>query len=163
MDIATDLARIQVQEHRLRLGRFDLGLAWQLGNRLRDAALARQLALAVEVRLGRETVFFSAMEGVAPVNADWVRRKRNTVELLQRSSYGVGLALRQEGKTLQDDMGLPERDFAPHGGSFPLLLAGTGCIGAVTVSGAPQRVDHAIVVLALAECCGVAADEIALD
>jgi acetyl-CoA acetyltransferase len=32
------------------------------------------------------------MLSTTPENADWVRRKRNTVELLQRSSYSVGLS-----------------------------------------------------------------------
>jgi uncharacterized protein (UPF0303 family) len=41
-------------------------------------------------------------------------------------------------------------DFAAHGGSFPIIVRGTGCIGAVTVSGLPQRDDHNLVVEALA-------------
>jgi uncharacterized protein (UPF0303 family) len=108
-------------------------------------------------------VFFSAMQGTAPVNADWARRKRNTVELLNRSSYAIGLALRQEQSSLESKMGLPTRDFASHGGSFPICVASVGCIGTVTVSGLPQREDHAIVVQALAEMCGVPIAAIALD
>lgn len=163
MDMVAELARVNLQEQRLRLPRFDLDVAWQLGVRLREVSAALSQPLAVEVRLGRETVFFSAMAGVTPVNADWIRRKRNTVELMHRSSYGVGLELQQQGRTLQDTMGLPERDFAPHGGSFPLWLAGVGCVGVATVSGAPQRADHTIVVRVLAELCGIPVDEVALD
>jgi len=49
--------------------------------------------VTIEIRLARETVFFHAMRGTTPANADWARRKRNTVELLQRSSYAIGRSL----------------------------------------------------------------------
>jgi uncharacterized protein (UPF0303 family) len=45
----------------------------------------------IEIRIAGRTVFCYAMPGTAPTNADWARRKRNTVELLHGSSYGVGL------------------------------------------------------------------------
>jgi len=163
MDLATDLSRIAEQEERLRFASFDTDSAWRLGTSLREIARRRGLALAIEIRLARETVFFAAMPGTTPANADWARRKRNTVELLHRSSYGVGRSLEQEGKTLEQTMGLPARDYATHGGSFPLVVVGTGCVGAVTVSGAPQRVDHEVVVEALAAECGVALGDVAFD
>ena len=50
-----------------------------------------------------------------------------------------------------------------HGGGFPITLAGTGCIGAVTVSGLPQREDHSLVVEALAHVLGVGLEGLALD
>ena len=37
-------------------------------------------------------------------------------------------------------------DLAAAGGGFPIHLKGTGVIGAVTVSGVPQREDHGFVV-----------------
>ena len=55
------------------------------------------------------------------------------------------------------------RTCSSHGGSFPLHVAGVGCVGAVTVSGLPQRDDHALVVEALAATCGVPIDEFQLD
>ncbi len=157
-----DIHRIAEQERCLVCAHFDLGSAWQLGSRLREIALAQSLALTIEIRLAQETVFFCAMPGVTPANADWARRKRNTVELLHKSSYGVGRALDQEGKTLSGTMGLDARDYASHGGSFPIRAMNIGVIGTATVSGAPQRVDHNIVVMALAELCGLPLDKIAL-
>lgn len=142
---------------------FDESTAWALGSRLRDMAVARGIAVTIEVRLARETVFFCAMPGTSPSNADWARRKRNTVELLQQSSYRVGLDHARNGGTLESKMGLPLRDYADHGGSFPIRVEGCGCIGAVTVSGLPQREDHALAVEALAELCGVALEGLRLD
>lgn len=59
--------------------------------------------------------------------------------------------------------GLPLRDFAVAGGGFPILVEGVGCVGAVIVSGLPQRDDHALVVEILAEMCGVPLRDIVLD
>ena len=67
-----------------------------------------------------------------------------------------------EGKTLADLGALPERDYAAHGGSVPIIVKGTGCVGAVTVSGLPQRDDHRVVVEAMAEVLGRDLADIAL-
>jgi uncharacterized protein (UPF0303 family) len=151
MDIKSELARLADEEQRLRFRGFDEATAWELGSCLRKAAVARHVSVTIEVRLLRETVFFCAMPGTAPTNADWARRKRNTVELLHRSSYSVGLSLQLEGTTLEAQMGLPLRDYASHGGSVPIRVDGVGCMGAVTVSGLPQREDHELVMAVLAD------------
>lgn len=162
MDIAADIQRIAEQERRLQLPQLDQDMAWHLGTRLREIAAQRKMPLTIEIRLAGETCFFSSMPGTTPANTDWARRKRNVVELMHRSSYGVGRSLERDGRTLEDTMGLPSRDYASHGGSFPLRLPNTGVVGVVTVSGAPQREDHNIVVMALAELCKVPLVEIEL-
>ena len=68
-----------------------------------------------------------------------------------RSSYALGLELKLTNSTLAERHELPQTDYASHGGSFPLKVAGAGLIGSVTVSGLPQRADHELVVEAL---CG---------
>lgn len=163
MTLAADIDRIAEQERRLQLPRMGPDDAWQLGSRLREIAAERGVPLTIEIRLQGETCFFSSMTGTTPANTDWARRKRNTVELMHRSSYGVGRSLERDGRTLEDTMGLPSRDYASHGGSFPLRVRDVGVVGVVTVSGAPQREDHHIVVMALAERCGIALAELALD
>lgn len=155
MDIERDLERLDEQERLLRFRKFDLATAWELGSRLRGVAIQRGVAIAIEVRLLHETVFFCAMPGTTPENADWARRKRNTVELMQRSSYAVGRMLERDNATLEQKMGLPLRDYAAHGGSFPIRVEGVGCAGAVTVSGLPQREDHDLVTSVIAEMCEV--------
>ena len=97
--------------------------------------------------------------GSVPVASSSANR---TVELLHRSSYRIGCELRRDGTSLEQTMGLQPRDHASHGGSFPLTLAGMGCIGVVTVSGLPQRADHELTVEALAALCSVPLAEVAL-
>ncbi len=162
MTIESDIERIAEQERVLVLPRFDAADAWRLGESLKRRAESKGQAVLIEIRIARHTVFRYQMPGAGPSNADWARRKRNTVELLQRSSYGVGLGLQREGSSLEAKMGLPTRDYASHGGGFPIVVKGVGCIGVVTVSGLPQREDHEMVVAALAELAGVGVTSLAL-
>jgi len=160
--LQADIAKLIEQERRLQLPRLDADIAWTLGSQLRDTALARQAAVTIEIRIGAETVFFHAMRGTAPANADWARRKRNLSELLDQSSYLIGRELALEGNTIENKMGLATRDYAAHGGSVPLRVNGTR-FGTVTVSGLPQREDHLMVIEQLAPLAGVPLAEIALS
>ena len=160
--IEGDLARIALQEERLRFMVFDAETAWELGNLIKMSAEVRGVAVTIEIRLAHETVFFLAMRGVNPSNADWARRKRNLVEFLGCSSYAEGMALKAGSTSLESKYALPSRDYASHGGSFPIRVKGVGLVGTVTVSGLPQREDHAMVVEALASLCAIPLEEVAL-
>ena len=109
-----------------------------------------------------QPLFSCALEGATPDNLDWVRRKSNVVAHFRRSSYAIGLKMQQAGTTLADKHGLPVAEYAPHGGAFPLTLAGAGVIGSVTVSGLPQRADHELVVEALCAHLGQDYSKLAL-
>ena len=158
-----DLERIALQEQRLQFDRFDATTAWELGARLKQAAEARGVAVAIDIQLHGQPLFFYAMPGTTPDNVDWIRRKRNVVLRFQRSSYAVGLQLQQQQATLEARLGVDTRDYAAHGGCFPLSLRGTGCIGTITVSGLPQRQDHELVVESLAQLLDQPLAELALD
>ena len=145
MDLQAEIERVRAQEAALVRAPFGAQQAWELGVALREAALARGVGLCIEVRLSANTVFLCAMPGTSPSNADWLRRKRNVVELLGRSSYGVGLQMALEQTTLSDKMGLPLRDYASHGGCLPLRDASGTVWGSVGVSGLPQLQDHELV------------------
>jgi uncharacterized protein (UPF0303 family) len=162
MGIEQDLAVIAAQEARLQFPSFDAVVAWQLGNRLRAAAAARGAAVTLDIWLGAQQLFFSALPGTSPDNAQWARRKRNVVLRFHRSSYAVGLELMRRQTTLREKYGLSERDHAAHGGCFPLNLRGSGCVGTIAVSGLPQREDHELIVAVLALEIGVPGHEVAL-
>ena len=163
MSIESDLQRIGEQETRLRFERFDANTAWQLGSCLQSLAAARAAVVAIDIRVNGQQLFFCAMPGTTPSNADWIRRKSNTVNRFYRSSYAIGLGLQRDQTTLEAKTGASTAEFATHGGSFPLWVYGCGCIGSVTVSGLPQRQDHALVVEALCQCLNLPLAELALD
>ncbi len=149
MPLAEDLALITRQETTLRFSTFNEQSAWQLGSRLREMAVARELPIVIDVRKFGQPLFYSALAGTSPDNAEWARRKSNAVARFHRSSYGMGLELQLKGSTLFEKFGLTLDEFAAHGGGFPLAVTGAGVIGSVTVSGLPQRDDHQLVVEAL--------------
>ena len=151
MSLTQDLAVIAKQEEELVFPEFDIDTAWKLGSRLRELAASRQLPVAIDVRRIGQPLFYSALKGSTPDNSDWVRRKGNVVARFYRSSYAVGLELKEANSTLTDKFALSSQDYASHGGSFPLKVARVGIIGSVTVSGLHQRADHELVVEAL---CG---------
>ena len=164
MTLEHDLTRIALQEERLRFSRFDAMTAWQLGHRLRETASARGQAITIEIRINSQLLFFYAMPGTTPDNADWIRRKVNSVQRFHQSSYAVGLKMQQQKTTLTEKYGVSNADYAGAGGCFPIRLQGSSlCIGTVTVSGLPQRQDHALVVEVLADMLGQSLAELALD
>jgi uncharacterized protein (UPF0303 family) len=150
LSIEEDLSRIGEQERALVFERFDEAAALAIGLGLKTIAERRSPPVAIDVRLWDRQLFFFAMPGTTADNADWIRRKSNCVRRYGRPSYFLTLRHQQRGQRFASDDNADPSEFAAHGGSFPIRLAGAGIIGAVTVSGAPGRDDHAFVVEALA-------------
>lgn len=152
MSVQDDIAAIVIQESALTLPGFSPDIAWQIGTTLRDLAIARKYSLVIDVRrfgAPHQQLFYCALAGTTPDNQRWVQRKINVVARFHKSSYHVGRLLEQAGLSFSDRYNLPIEDYAPHGGCFPIHVAGAGIVGAVTVSGLPQRDDHNLVVEAL--------------
>ena len=154
MGLQEDLERIALQERELLLPRLDAEMAWQLGMRLRTIAVERSLAVVIDVRRFGQPLFYTALEGTTPDNVEWVRRKSNVVARFLRSSYAIGLKDKLKNDSIYESQGLALSDYATHGGSFPLTVAGAGIVGSATVSGLPQRLDHELVVEALCAMLG---------
>ena len=145
------LDELEAQEARLVFDRFDENTAWDLGVRLRDAALSAGLPVAISIRRNGQRLFHAALAGASADNDGWLARKSAVVDRYGRSSLRVGEQFRVAGKSFDEDSRLDPSLFAAHGGAFPVLVRGTGCIGSVAVSGLPQLEDHRLVVEVLEE------------
>lgn len=154
MGQSEDLERIALQERELHLPRLDVATAWDLGTRIRTMAQERGLGLVADVRRFGQPLFYTALEGTTPDNAEWVRRKSNVVARFHRSSYAIGITQSMKSTTLLERYGLPVADYVSDGGSFPLFVENAGIVGSATVSGLPQRDDHSLVVEALCAMLG---------
>jgi uncharacterized protein (UPF0303 family) len=163
MELSRDIEVIAAQERELVLPEFDEDVAWNLGLRLRELASPRLLPVVIEVRRFGQQLFYTALNGSVPDNAEWVRRKGNVVARFHRSSYAIGLVLQQTNTTLAAKYDLPVAEYAAHGGSFPLRVAAAGVVGCVTVSGLPQRADHELVVEAMCGLLGRVYQRLALS
>jgi len=160
MSAAEDLAVIEEQEKALRFTAFDADTAWKLGSILRSKLVERGSGGTVEIELAGQVLFACTTVGATPGQADWIRRKRNTVKRFARSSYAIGRMLERDGETMLGRHGLELKDYAAHGGGFPILVVGVGFVGSLIVSGLPQRDDHGFAVSALAEVLGVTVPEL---
>jgi uncharacterized protein (UPF0303 family) len=162
VSIETDLRTIAIQERELQFESFGAEAAWLVGCKLRADALSRGAAMTFEIQVAGRTLFLASTDGAAAGQLDWIRRKRNVVMRFGRSSYAVGLQLELDGQTIEQRHGLTLADYAMHGGGFPINLRGTGCVGSVIASGLQQRVDHAMVVEAMAGLLGLDGKVLAL-
>ena len=92
MSIKKDLAKIAVQEERLQFQNFDADTAWKLGNRLKANAETRGVAVTIEIRVGKETIFFFAMQGAKRrLGAAQAQRRRPALaQFLRRRSLAAG-------------------------------------------------------------------------
>ena len=158
---AADLAVLAQQEALLRFPAFTLDTAWQLGTLLREALLARNAGgpgaapgCTAEIELANHILFTATTPGATPNQANWIRRKRNTVRHFARSSYAIGRQLELDNQTLESRHGLPLADYAAHGGGFPLHIA-DAFVGTIILSGLPQRDDHTLVATALSTCLNI--------
>ena len=140
------LDELEAQEARLVLDSFDEDDAWALGSALRDTALSAGLPVAISIRRNGQRLFHTALPGASADNDGWLDRKCAVVDRYGRSSLRVGEQFRVGGKTFESDSRLDPSLYAAHGGAFPIIVRGTGCVGTVAVSGLPQLEDHRLVV-----------------
>lgn len=154
MSDQTDIAQIAEQERQLVFKSFDEDAALALGVDLKKRADAKGKAVAIHIRFWDRTLFHFAMAGTTHDNADWMRRKANVVERYHHPSYRLGLERGGSG-AMKPIWGFDHEDYVFAGGGFPIRVEGAGCIGAVIVSGLPEREDHALVVEALCQAIGV--------
>ena len=151
MTLDEEIEILKQQEAVLQFASFNADDAFALGCGMRELAKWATKPVAIGIWMAGQTLFYTGTNGITPGNEDWLRRKRNTVLRLGKSSLLVGSELVKSGTTLEEKQGLQLADYAAHGGGFPLLLRGSGCVGAIVVSGLTQREDHAMVIAALSE------------
>ena len=137
------------QEDRLQFPNFDNDTAIALGLILVELGRSRGLPITVDVTRAGQPLFHAALSGTTADNDQWVIRKNAVVMRFGHSSYYMGRRAVLKDIPFHEAMLVDPREYAAHGGAFPIRVAGTGLVGTVTVSGLPQHEDHALVVEAI--------------
>ena len=145
-DNAALITELEAQEARLRFTTFTNEDALRLGLLIVRLATERSLGITVDITRGEQQLVHIALDGSTADNDEWIARKTRVVRRFAASSLLVGL---RQGDAFNATFDLPLALYAAHGGSFPVVVEGVGLVGTVTVSGLPQRDDHALVVEAL--------------
>ncbi len=143
------LAAIARQEQALQFDAFDNDTALDIGLQLIAMARERKQSIAVNITKNGSVLFYHGMNGTTSDHADWIRRKSNLVNRTGRSSFYIHTEVVSKGGDFDAIPTLDPREYAAHGGSFPLTVRGAGAVGTITVSGLPGHEDHALVVAAL--------------
>lgn len=143
------LRELLQQEESLQFTYFNEDTAWELGRWLVEHAVDQNLPVTIDIRRGEHQIFHASRPGTSADNDAWVMRKVRLVNRTGHSSFYWSRLFASEGKTIEETLLLPESEYAPHGGCFPIIVKGSGMIGTITVSGLPQEEDHKLVILAL--------------
>ena len=139
------------QEDDIQFASFSNDRALEVGLALVRAAREKGKAVTVDITRAGQQLFHFAMAGTSIDNGEWVKRKNRVVNRFGHSSYYMGIMLKNAGQTIEEKYLLPESEYAPHGGAFPLIIKGVGVVGTVTVSGQHQEEDQELVVGLLRE------------
>src|SRR5829696_2447785 len=120
------LKQLLQEEHELQFTKFNEDTAWQIGSQLVEHAVKEGLPVTIDITRGGHQLFHASLRGTSPDNDEWVRRKVRLVYRFGHSSFYMGQLLKSKGKRLEEAYLLSESDYAPHGGSFPIIVKDTG-------------------------------------
>lgn len=143
------LKELLAQEDEIQLPYFNNQTAWELGSLIKLAAENLSVAVAIEVYAFEHVLFSYFMPGTHKDNHEWVRRKRQSVMRFGHSSYYLGRENAAKSRDFETQPHIDPKEYCAHGGSFPIRIKNSGVIGAVTVSGLPQEMDHQLAIDAL--------------
>ena len=139
------------QEEELQFNYFNEDTAWQIGNMFVKEAINKKLPISIDITRGIQQLFHASRPGASADNDVWIKRKIRLVTRFGHSSFYMGQYLKSCGKSIEEMYLLPESEYAPHGGCFPIIIKNSGVIGTIAVSGLPQEDDHKLVVQILRE------------
>jgi uncharacterized protein (UPF0303 family) len=139
------LNQLLLEEAELQFSGFNEDTAWEIGKDLVKRAVAEHLSITIDITRGEHQVFHASRPGTSADNDEWAKRKTRLVYRFGHSSFYVGQLLKSMGKSLEEVFLIPESEYAPHGGCFPVIVQGTGLVGTITVSGLAQEEDHKLV------------------
>jgi uncharacterized protein (UPF0303 family) len=143
------LKQLLQEEQELQFTKFNELTAWQIGSQLVERSVKEGLPVTIDITRGDHQLFHASLHGTSADNDDWIKRKVRLVYRFGHSSFYVGQLLKSKGKQIEEAYLISEKDYAPHGGCFPVIVKDTGMVGTITVSGLAQEDDHKLVVQAI--------------
>ena len=140
------LKNLLLEEEELQFASFNEDTAWKIGSQLVKDSINKNLPITIDITHGERQLFHASRPGASADNDEWIKRKVRLVYRFGHSSFYIGQLLKSQGKSIEEKYLLPESEFGPHGGCFPVIIKDSGIIGTITVSGLTQEEDHKLVV-----------------
>jgi len=139
------------EEQILTLPSLDLADALEIGEIAKSLGMARNLPIAIDVRLRDWVVYHASLPGSIPENDWWISRKARVVSLKHHSTMYERVSAEERGVDWHKENNLLDETHAIHGGGLPLITKDDGFVGVLLISGLPQVEDHLLGVEILTE------------
>ena len=140
-----------MEESKLRSFSIDIIDALIIGEIAKSFGLARDLPIAVEVRLNDWIIYHASLPGSNSENQWWIDRKARVVMLKHHSTLYERVSAEERGVDWHMENNLLDETHAIHGGGLPLITKNEGFVGVLLISGLPQVQDHLLGVEVLTE------------
>ena len=144
-------SQLLVEERILTLPFLGIAQALEIGEIAKSLGVARNLPIAIEVRLGDWIIYHISLPGSKPENDWWISRKARVVKLKQHSTMYERVNAEERGVDWHKENHLLDETHAIHGGGLPLITKNEGFVGTLLISGLPQVEDHLLGVEVLTE------------
>jgi len=144
-------SQLLVEERILTLPFLGITEALEIGEIAKSLGVARNLPIAIEVRLGDWIIYHVSLPGSKPENDWWISRKARVVKLKQHSTMYERVNTEERGVDWHKENHLLDETHAIHGGGLPLITKNEGFVGTLLISGLPQVEDHLLGVEVLTE------------
>lgn len=139
------------QEKQLMPIRLEILDLIEIGQIAVEIGLARNLPVAVEVRMGNWIIYHASLPGSTSENQWWIDRKARVVLLKHHSTIYERVSAEERGVDWHKENNLLDETHAIHGGGLPLITKGDGFVGVLLVSGLPHVDDHLLGIEVLTE------------
>ena len=143
--------QLQMEEKLLVLPELTNMDGLQIGEIAKSIGEARNLPIAVQIRLGDWIIYHASIPGSTIENQGWIDRKARTVMLKHHSTLYERVSAQERGVDWHKENNLPDETHAIHGGGLPLITKNEGFVGVLLISGLPQVEDHLLGVEVLTE------------
>lgn len=149
MNFDKKLAELELEHSTLRFRNFNCDTAIEIGFYIIEKAKKEQKSITIDITIGSQQLFHCALEGTTAENDQWVKRKKRVTLKFKKSSYYISILLKSINKSIEEVYDLSSVDYAPFGGSYPIITDLNGFIGTITVSGLADHEDHEMVIDAI--------------
>ena len=139
------------EERILTLPPLGIADALEIGEVAKSFSVARNLQIAIEVRLADWIVYHISLPGSKPENDWWMSRKARVVMLKNHSTMYERVSAEERGVDWHKENNVEDETHAIHGGGLPLITKDEGFVGILLISGLPQVEDHLLGVEVLTE------------
>ena len=144
-------AQLLDEEKILTLSSLSITDSLEIGEIAQSFSVARNLPVAIEVRLGDWIIYHASLPGSNTENDCWISRKARVVILKHHSTMYERVSAEERGTDWHKENNVLDETHAIHGGGLPLITKNEGFVGVLLISGLPQVEDHMLGVEVLTE------------